>query len=241
MSLEIKNGAVFVADSHYLPGRAVLSKFLEAFLAKTPPPSQLFLMGDSFDFLCSLIPESINVNTGPIKLINKIAEKSEVVLFEGNHDFLLGDIFPNIKVIPRSSQPLLIKQAGLTYSLAHGDLDQGFFYELYRNTLEIKPILKTLLFINSHSKSFITKSIYSHLRKKSLCKNIEDFEIKVTKILSNSKADVVIEGHYHQGKIIKQASKTYVGLPSLVCKKSFFVVEFNKSPISFICKNLKEF
>lgn len=239
--MTLKEGAIFIADAHYLPSRDELTGFLELLLERADKPPQLFLMGDIFDFLSPYVPYSVEKNQKPINLINTLSLEVETVIFEGNHDFNLLSLFPNAIVIPRRNQPFIVEQNGVSISLSHGDIDQGVLYECYRNLVESKIVLKPLVLIDALLNNLIIKKIYNYLENKTPCRDFEHFGDKASQIVQKSVADVVIEGHYHQGVILNIDSKTYVGLPSLVCKKSFFVVEFKENALFFTRKNTKEF
>lgn len=240
-NLKLKDGAIFIADAHYLPKRAELEGFLKLLISKPKKPPQLFLMGDIFDFLSSYVPYSIDINKRVIDMINALSLNSQVVIFEGNHDFNLTSLFPKALVVPRKEQPLVIQQDGISISLSHGDLNQGFFYECYRRAIESKLLLKPLVFIDKLLKNYIIKKIYSYLEQKRVCRDFEHFRDKASQIIQKTSSDIIIEGHYHQGVIVNIDTKQYIGLPSLVCKKSFFVVESKGDVLFFRLKYIKEF
>jgi len=60
------------------------------------------------------------------------------------------------------------------------------------------------------------------LSQKHICQTIPDFEKNVEAILENyTEADLVIEGHFHQSKIIGK----YISLPSQACQGKVAVIE----------------
>ena len=70
------------------------------------------------------------------------------------------------------------------------------------------------------------KAIINHrmkkLSQKHICHDFYDFEKRVEAILENYlKADLVIEGHFHQSKIIGK----YISLPSQACQGKVAVIE----------------
>ena len=71
------------------------------------------------------------------------------------------------------------------------------------------------------------------LSQKHICHHYAGFEERVRKILSFYKdADLVIEGHFHQGKQIDK----YLSLPSLACQNQ--VASYEKGKIAFeFCYN----
>ena len=216
---EIKEGAIFIADSHYPHhGDAflVLLKKLENGEIKT---SQLFLMGDNFDLLFGYNDFIQTFSSEAIALLRKLSTKLEVHYFEGNHDFCLKEVFPDIKVYSREQQPVMFKLEEKKVAISHGDkYVTGFGYDLYCKVLRNKTIL-TLL------KPFQKAVINYYMQKlsqKKICHTFEDFDKKVENILEYYKeADLVIEGHFHQSKVLGK----YISLPSLACQGQVGVIK----------------
>ena len=73
--------------------------------------------------------------------------------------------------------------------------------------------------------NFISKKIYYGLLKKNICSFMKDFDSFAKRRLANYQADIVIEGHFHQGKIFKSDKQTYVNIPSLCCNKKYFLLD----------------
>lgn len=216
---KIKEGAIFIADSHYPHhGDAflVLLKKLENGEIKT---SQLFLMGDNFDLLFGYNDFIQTFSSEAIALLRKLSTKLEVHYFEGNHDFCLKEVFPDIKVYSREQQPVMFKLEEKKVAISHGDkYVTGFGYDLYCKVLRNKTIL-TLL------KPFQKAVINYYMQKlsqKKICHTFEDFDKKVENILEYYKeADLVIEGHFHQSKVLGK----YISLPSLACQGQVGVIK----------------
>ena len=53
---------------------------------------------------------------------------------------------------------------------------------------------------------------------------MDDFDTFAKKRLENYSSDIVVEGHYHQGKILETKNQTYVNIPSLCCDKKYYVL-----------------
>jgi len=132
MHLDIKDDAIFIADSHYNKNRIEFELFLDDIIAKKIKTSQLFLMGDMFDFLSSYIKYFIKINQSVINKINIISLDIQIIYLEGNHDFNLQDIFPNVKVIKRENQPLIVQNQNKKIAISHGDIFTPFGYNLYK-------------------------------------------------------------------------------------------------------------
>ena len=69
--IKLQEGAFFISDVHYNHKRKDFEKFLNDLLKN--PPSQLFLLGDIFDFLSSEIDYFINKNQVIINLLNQLS------------------------------------------------------------------------------------------------------------------------------------------------------------------------
>ena len=215
----IKEGAIFVADAHYPHHGEEFLELLKALESGRIETPQLFLMGDIFDLLfgCgayirSFVPEAI-------ERLRRLSERIEIHYLEGNHDFCLKTIFPNINVVPRSRQPLMMEWNDRKVALAHGDLyDTGLGYELYSFLLRSCRAMCLLLPLE---KRLIDPQIRM-LRKKSICRKLENFEEKASHIIKYypDDVDLIVEGHFHQGRKIGR----YVALPSLACQKEVGVV-----------------
>ncbi len=140
--ITIKEKALFIADSHYPHhGDAFLDllKKLEKGEVKT---SQLFLMGDNFDLLFGYNDYIQTFSTEAISLLQTLSKKLEIHYFEGNHDFCLNKLFPDIKVYSREEQPKMFKLGEKKVAISHGDkYVTGFGYDLYCKIIRNKTTL----------------------------------------------------------------------------------------------------
>ncbi len=74
---------------------------------------------------------------------------------------------------------------------------------------------------------FISKKIEEALVKKNICHTIKNFEHIVSKRVKNYDADIIIEGHYHQGNSYFLDDKMYINIPSLCCQKEYIkIIDF---------------
>jgi UDP-2,3-diacylglucosamine hydrolase len=186
----LKNGAVFIADSHYSHSNETLYKILIEF-EKTPPP-QLFLVGDIFQLLLNF-PFLINYNKKVIELINSISKKCEVYYFEGNHDFCLEGVFDKEVILLKE-----LKKNGICIN--HGDIYlNDNFYKFYVKIIRNKRFMK---FINLISLNFLNNWLFKKvLSKKIRCDKMNSFEkLAKMKIKLYKNCRLIIEGHYHQNK-----------------------------------------
>lgn len=220
--IEIKDDAIFIADSHYNRNRQEFRKFLIKLQNKDIKTSQLFLMGDIFDFLASQIQYFIDQNQGVINLLNELSNTIDIIYLEGNHDFNLGKLFPNIIVIPRSQQPFYCIYKNKKIALSHGDIYTSFRYNLYTNIIRNRYFLTFLNLIDINN--WLTTKVDNWLLQKDICsyctnfKKFADYRIS----LYPKDIDLIIEGHFHYGA----ESSKYINLPSFSCNQKYY--RFNK-------------
>ena len=217
--ISIQEQALFIADSHYPHhGDAFLTllKKLEKKEIKTP---QLFLMGDNFDLLFGYNDYIQSFSKEAITLLQRLSQTLEIYYFEGNHDFCLKQLFPDINVFSREEQPIVFELNEKKVAISHGDkYATGFGYDLYCKLLRNK---KALTFLKPFEKQIIDHRM-KKLSQKHICFNFVGFEKRVDEILDHySDADLVIEGHFHQCRTVGK----YVSLPSLACQGMVGVME----------------
>ncbi|MBN2722306.1 MAG: UDP-2,3-diacylglucosamine diphosphatase [Campylobacterales bacterium] len=217
--IEIKEGALFVADAHYPHHGDEFMQLLREIGSGERVVSQLFLMGDIFDLLFGYNDYIITFSAQAVSLLQKLSQTIEIYYFEGNHDFCLKNIFPNMVVYSRDEQPIMMKLGSKRVALSHGDkYETGFGYGAYCKLLRNKITLNML-------KPFEKKIINYQMDKlpgKIICRKMPDFKKKVKAIISHYRdADLVIEGHFHQAVNIGK----YISLPSLACQKKIAIVQ----------------
>ena len=219
MYLSMKDDAIFIADAHFNKKNREFLTFLKKVESKEIVTSQLFLMGDIFDFITGECKYFIKQNSIVINLLNKLSKQIEIVYLEGNHDYNLKILFPNIQVIKRENQPFLAKFEDKTVALSHGDNFINWKYDLFCKIIRNSIFLKFMNFIDINF--FISKKIEEALVKKSICHTIKNFEEIVSKRVKNYDANTIIEGHYHQGNSYFLDEKLYINIPSLCCQKEY--------------------
>ncbi len=225
MSLNIKEGAIFIADAHLNRKNLELIEFLNKVSSKKIQTTQLILMGDIFDFLCADAKYFIHINQGVINTLNSLSKEIEIIYLEGNHDYNLQDLFPNIKVVPRKKQPLILKYEDKTVALAHGDNFIDWKYDLYCAVIRNKALIKFLNYVDIDY--WLTKRIEEGLLSKSICHKIKEFKSLAAKRSENYKTDYIVEGHYHQGITYNFKDKKYINIPSLCCNKMYMSLRKN--------------
>ena len=219
----IKNNSIFIADSHFNGKNQELLMLLEKIANKQLNPSQLFLMGDIIDFISGESKYFIKRNRKIIDLINKISKTIDVFYLEGNHDYNLQTLFPFVKVFKREKQPVNFIFESKTISMSHGDIFTPWHYDLYCKIIRNRFLLIFLNLLDFGN--LISKKIESTLLKKSICSEIDDFPSFAKKRLINYDADIIVEGHFHQGKTFEGNNQTYVNIPSLCCSKKYVVFD----------------
>jgi len=231
--ITLKGNIAFISDSHYNNKREALYSHLKDILNNKNKYKQidnLILMGDIFDFLCEGSKYFINSNQKTISLINQIATKMQVIYLEGNHDFNIKSLFPNLTIIPREDQPLHIKNNNTDIILAHGDIFTPTLYNLYTYTIRSQKIMSLLNYIDSKINYKISETLEIKLQNKNICKKMASFKTfannrikKYDNFLQtqnkNFESYTIIEGHFHQGK----EHKNYINLSSLACENKAII------------------
>jgi UDP-2,3-diacylglucosamine hydrolase len=204
------------------------------------------ILGDMFDLLMPLSPYTVEVNAKPIELLKHISNKIEVVYFEGNHDFFISHVLKNAVVFEFEAQPALFDINGKKALIMHGDKYGTLGYILYTKLLRNKLFYRFMRLVSfDFIYPFIIKPIMRGLKNKKLCRDFDDFEgfcrRKVEMLLQKYEFDILIEGHFHQGKHFAFDAVKYYNIQSFACNKSFFQVEFSQSDIKLIELNLGAF
>ncbi|WP_169942131.1 metallophosphoesterase [Campylobacter sp. RM15925] len=226
-NLTIKNGAIFIADSHANENRPEFLKFLRALKEGKICAPQLFLMGDMFDFLSDYCDYPLKFASEHIRLINELSGRMEIYYFEGNHDFNLSKILKNVRVFPIAAQPVKFKsECAQNVAIAHGDIFLPFVSKYALRFLRLKPFLKCMNFIDNLLNFKISKALFKKLRHKNLTYKIPNFKNLAAKRVANYTEEIIIEGHFHQGDIFEFQNQQYINVPSFACEQSYFIVEY---------------
>ena len=219
MFLSLKDDAIFVADAHLNKKNLEFEVFLEKLHSKEITTTQLILMGDIFDFISGESKYFIKLYEKSINLLNKLSNEMQIIYLEGNHDYNLQNLFPNIKVFKIEQQPIQMKFNDELIALSHGDNFVGGGYKVYTKIIRNYPLLVFLNMIDFGN--FISKKIEQGLLGKTICRDFTGFEEFAKRRLSNYSQKTVIEGHYHQGKTVIDGNKKYINIPSLTCQKEY--------------------
>ncbi len=230
MCLEIKNGALFISDAHENDKRDGFYRFLLKIKSKEIDPPQLFLMGDMFDLLVGEVKYQRDKYKKYLDLIEDIGKNIEVFYFEGNHDFLLQNLFKNVKVFSFDMQPMMFKMQNQKVLLSHGDKYNDRLHTFYTSVIRNRFLVKILNVFDFLSGYRISEKIEKDLLKKHICSKIDNFqniiENKIDKII-NITADIIAEGHYHQNRCFVYKDIKYINFPSFACNQSYFIVQLS--------------
>ncbi len=228
---KIKDGALFISDAHDNAKRDGFYQFLKKIKNSKDKPPQLFLMGDMFDLLVGQISYTIQHYKNTIDLINQLSKEIEIIYFEGNHDFNLAKLFPNVTIIPIKNQPTLYTFHHHTISLCHGDIYEEEHYLRYTKIIR-NPFLLTILNIFDNTfNNFLSKKILLTQQQKFICRKQTFFHNFIKQKLQkydigDSKINFVCEGHHHQNEEFIFESLRYKNFSSFACDKSFYKISF---------------
>ncbi len=230
MCREIKEGAFFIADVHQNENRKEFYDFL-LFLEKKGF-KQLFLMGDIFDLLVGEVEYTVKFYEKEIRLLNDLSLEGEIFYLEGNHDFNISYLFPNIKVFPISSQPAIFRYKNQTVALSHGDIYTENSYQAYTSIIRNPFLLTFLNGVDTLLGNFISKTILKTQKdKKDICDKLKRFRKKIEKRVDNYKKFspyLILEGHYHQGEGLDFEDMKYFNFNSFACTKNYYILENGK-------------
>lgn len=224
----LHEGAILVADSHCASWRPVFMDFLGALERGEIQTTQLVLMGDNFDLLFGPVTQTLHENRDSIELLNRLSQIIEIIYLEGNHDFRLTSLFPDIYVVGRSQQPLILTYQEQHVALLHGDLKVPFGYSLYTSLIRNRPILFCLNIINTVFNGIIINTLSKQMQRKNHCQKIQNFEAiadRHTTASWVSKCDVLIEGHFHQNRTYTIGRLKYINLGAFACNERYYVVK----------------
>lgn len=228
----LQTGAILIADAHCAPWRTPFIDFLRALESGEIHTPQLILMGDVFDMLYGPIPRTYGYNTEGIDLLNRLSERLEIVFLEGNHDFLIAELFPRIEVVRREDQPLMMTYEGQNIAFSHGDSAMGMGYEIYTALIRSPLVLAFLRTVDTLGAGFIVAWLEEQMKKKVHCRTIDHFKRLITRRLSVQnleKVDILIEGHFHQNQMFSLSGLVYINLGAFACNERYFTVQSNQN------------
>ncbi len=226
MSIEIEEGAIFIADAHYPDHGDEFLEILKEIDKNNLVTKQLFLMGDIFNLLFGYSQYIKSFVQDAIDLLQKLSTKIDIYYIEGNHDFCLKNIFPNIKIYTIEEQPVKFRLNNQDVYLSHGDrYNTSLIYSIYTKLLRNRVTITLLL---PFEKTIIDHRV-KKLREKNICSKIKNFKTIIERIIEKYPQNtLIVEGHFHQNIILKN----YISLPSLACQKKIAIVKSGRFLIS---------
>ena len=227
MSLQIKSGAIFLGDAHDNANKTAFLDFLKALKNGTiQKPPQLFFFFFMFDFLSNttFVKQFFSEQ---ICLLNELSKEIEIFYFEGNHDFNLKNIFPNIKIFQISAQPAIFEFNGEQISISHGDIFLNLIDTIALRFLRNKAFLFIMNKIDEILDFKISKWILKTQENKKLDYKIQDFPAKLQNRIFRYKTSKILEAHYHQGVNLQINDKFYVNFSCFAFERSYFVVKYS--------------
>lgn len=226
--IKLQEGAIFISDAHYSNEYPAFFDFLKALdegAIKTP---QLILMGDMFELLFGPIKQTQRDNSKELELLNTLSKKIEIIYLEGNHDFGLKALFPDILVYPLSMQPAQAEFYDQQILLSHGDTKTPIGYQIYTKLIRNPFILFCIGIIDNLCLHCIITWLKNRGEKKNPCYKITAFKELIEKRLSDLSSevvDVVIEGHFHQDVSFDLNGFYYTNLGAFACNQKYFIVQ----------------
>lgn len=209
---------LFFASDFHLGYNDVESKRefrISAWIKSIPNNSELFLVGDIFDFWIEY--NGIPNNNHPIfldALDEALAKDINIYMFKGNHDMWLSNFFRQKGIVIIDNE-LIISRNGYNFYIHHGDgiLKGEFNYNTLKKILrcpmtqyiakKINPNLLSKMAYKWSHRGHIEKQI----PKDTPTNKITDF---ANNILESSNINYFIFGHYHYKKSITVNSKSQI-------------------------------
>jgi len=239
----LQEGAILISDAHYSQKHPQFYAFLKALASGKIQTNQLILMGDMFELLFGVIKQTLCDNKEEIALLNKLSQRIEIIYFEGNHDFGLQKVFPDIRVIPLQEQPLTAKFNEQNVQLSHGDTKTPLGYKIYTKLIRNPLILSLIGLFDILCAHCIIKWLKSRGIEKDPCYKISLFKEMIQRRLGYLKGealDIVIEGHFHQGLSYELHGFDYINLSAFACNHKYFIVQSSKGQLFLQETLLKE-
>ena len=196
---------VFIADAHLkLPDDENFSKLLRFLDELRGTTETLFILGDLFEFWIGY-PAGAFPHYAPVleKLLLLHESGTDIVYFEGNHDFHMGEFFEETLQARVYAGPALLELDGKRVYLCHGDQinSKDYGYRLLRRIFH-SAITRGLARIVPAT---ITSTIARYLGKKSKAnhgtrRSRWDYPAIMREFAAarfSEGCDMVITGHFH--------------------------------------------
>lgn len=229
---DLLDGALLISDAHFGASRPQLLSLLKAVETGSLDVPQLILLGDIFDLLFGEISVTHDMNREAIGVLKNIRRQMPVLYLEGNHDYNLASLFPDVHVVPLRLQPFACRCGTLNVQLAHGDFNQPLTYRVYTALIRNRAVLHVLGLLNRLIGNKIIDRLERYLEGKNDCHVIPEFERFVHQHLSRldpASTDVFIEGHYHQGRQFGVHGVQYFNPSAFACNRHYAIVRYDRN------------
>ncbi|XKM14037.1 UDP-2,3-diacylglucosamine diphosphatase [Orbaceae bacterium ac157xtp] len=193
----------FVADVHLNDNQPEITAGFKRFLTLLPANSELYILGDLFDYWIGDDLES-ELHLDIAQSLNALKQKNITCYFvHGNRDFLLGKQYAqlcHIKLLPAIN---LIADEYNKIICLHGDLlcTDDVTYQKFRKIMHNKFLQRLFLALPK----FIRKGIANKLRDKSQHSNqqkksyvMDVNQQTVEQLCQQYQANIMIHGHTHK-------------------------------------------
>lgn len=197
----------FVSDVHLNENEPAITAGFLHFISSIPSNSELYILGDLFDFWIGDDIETELSSAVAIKFKEISNRNIKIYFISGNRDFLLGKRFAkrcNMEILPNIHELIFnTKSDEISLLLMHGDelcLDD-IEYQSYRKKVHNQWIQRLFLLLPK----VIRKKIATALRKKSTASNkqksnniMDVNQLEVERYLTHYHAEIMIHGHTHR-------------------------------------------
>lgn len=193
----------FVSDIHLNENEPTITVGFLLFLSSLPNQSELYILGDLFDYWVGDDIDSELTQTVSLALAKLSERDIKTFLIVGNRDFLIGDSFAQKSKIQRLPDIHIINDNhDFNIVILHGDLlcIDDISYQQYRKKVHNRIIQRLFLMLPK----WIRLKIAKKLRLKSQSYNQVKSEIimdvnesEVQRIFNQSDAMIMIHGHTH--------------------------------------------
>ncbi len=196
---------VFIADAHLRDPEDFNYRVLQKFLAGLKGNTEvLFILGDLFEFWIGYGHVPFRQYLPVLEMLREIMESgTNIVYFEGNHDFHMGPFFKKSLRADIYRSPQVLTLNGKKVYLCHGDqiIDNDYGYSVLRFLLH-NPLTGILLplvpyrltsFVADRMSRLSARNHEERNRKRNYEAILRSFAARRFK----SGCDVVISAHFH--------------------------------------------
>lgn len=230
----------FVSDVHIKEDNDEASVLFRKFLDEANQADVIVLLGDIFDLVVGGHFDWLEKYPKTFKKISEISKSKKVYFIEGNHDFLLGNLFTNplLKNINHVSGDLVLHEESVTIRFSHGDdveiendnyrtykkLIKNNFIELLAN--RIVPVRLISKIGDKASKESAKKSRRYSLDESYVNKIHQKFRDSAQEYYKKNKDfNILACGHSHVKDLWVNDNFTYVNNGYFLNEKTYAAIE----------------